>query len=209
VSMPAPMIKPARPADRPRAVKQSIKETEVDRGWSGVSDQREAEQVRTKMKMEATPPANAPPKKFVKPLTEQNATPVAAGKSAASVVPPRNDQMRPITPARPATTPVPTRPPTATATASPAKPLPTATFSITAPPARRQIPPELSTRSIRSAPSPNASPLQNPATPATASAAPSVTPEATTANAPRQNEKKRNLQRRERPAQTNPSPSPP
>jgi hypothetical protein len=218
VSIPAPMIKPAQPADRPRAVKQSIKQAEVDRGWNRVGDQRDAEQARAKMKMEATPPPNAPPKKFVKPITEQNATPAPAGKSAATVAPPRNDQIRAITPARSSTTPVPSRPPTATATLSPSQPVtatalpatpsPSATFSITAAPARRQIPPEPATRSIRSATPASAPPQQSPATTVTGSASPSITPQATPANEPRQREKKRNLPRRGTPPQATSSPSP-
>jgi len=61
VELPAPVITAARPAERPRVVKQKIAQTPVDLGWAAINP-REAEQTRAKMKAEATPPPDAPPK---------------------------------------------------------------------------------------------------------------------------------------------------
>jgi hypothetical protein len=79
----APAIAPSRGAERPWAVKQTIKQAAVDRGWVAVGNQREAQQARAKIHAEATAPPNAPPNKFVKPAS----TPVTAAASPA--VPPK------------------------------------------------------------------------------------------------------------------------
>jgi hypothetical protein len=68
IQVPAPVIARAQPVERPRTVKETITETVVDHGWEAISDRQAAEKVRMKIKSEATPPPNAPPKTFVKPM---------------------------------------------------------------------------------------------------------------------------------------------
>src|SRR6266513_1672422 len=62
----APVISAPQASERPRAVKQNITQVTVDLGWAGIADHEAAKKTRDKMKSEATPPSNAPPKKFVK-----------------------------------------------------------------------------------------------------------------------------------------------
>ena len=62
----APVISAPQANERPRAVKQNVMQVTVDLGWAGIADQEAAKKARQKMKSEATPPPNAPSKKFVK-----------------------------------------------------------------------------------------------------------------------------------------------
>src|SRR6266699_3585485 len=62
----APVISAPQASERPRAVKQNITQVTVDLGWAAIGDHDAAKKTRDKMKAEATPPSNAPPKKFVK-----------------------------------------------------------------------------------------------------------------------------------------------
>src|SRR5882724_6137051 len=62
----APVISAPQASERPRAVKQNITQITVDLGWTAIGDHDAAKKTRDKMKAEATPPSNAPPKKFVK-----------------------------------------------------------------------------------------------------------------------------------------------
>lgn len=80
VEIPAPVIA-ARASERPRIIKETIAQAAVDLGWAAISNQHEAQQARAKIKSEATPPADAPPKKFVK-TTES--TPASAPTTTPS-----------------------------------------------------------------------------------------------------------------------------
>jgi hypothetical protein len=62
----APVISAPQASERPRAVKQNINQVTVDLGWAAIGDHEAAKKARDKMKAEATPPSNAPSKKFVK-----------------------------------------------------------------------------------------------------------------------------------------------
>src|SRR5438128_2390715 len=62
----APVISAPQASERPRAVKQNITQVTVDLGWAAIGDHDAAKKTRDKMKAEATPPSNAPSKKFVK-----------------------------------------------------------------------------------------------------------------------------------------------
>src|ERR1043166_7263641 len=62
----APVIAQPAANERPRTVKQTIATATVDLGWAAIGNQEEAKRTRQKMKAEATPPPNPPPKKFVK-----------------------------------------------------------------------------------------------------------------------------------------------
>src|SRR6266480_3502569 len=61
-----PVISAPQASERPRAVKQNITQVTVDLGWAAIGDHEAAKKARDKMKAEATPPSNAPSKKFVK-----------------------------------------------------------------------------------------------------------------------------------------------
>jgi hypothetical protein len=132
---------------RPRTVKERVTEVVVDNGWTAIADRSAADRARARMKAEATPPPNAPPKTFVKPQeTTTAATPATspAATAAASASP---------TPTAAATSPTP-------ATASPT---PTVQAAVTAPASSPSA-------TVRMRPSPSASPA------ASAAAAPSITP---------------------------------
>ena len=62
----APVIAAPAANERPPTVKQTIATAAVDLGWAAIANQDEAKKARQKMKSEAAPPPNAPPKKFVK-----------------------------------------------------------------------------------------------------------------------------------------------
>ncbi len=112
VALPTLDYRPAERAARPERVTRTIAQPVVERGWNGIQDNQAAEKARTKMKAEATPPANLPPKRFVRPNppgNPGNSAPVSVGKPL------------------PRTTPVPVATPAVTATPmSPATPAPVA-----------------------------------------------------------------------------------
>jgi hypothetical protein len=62
IVIPAPLIARGQAIERPRRVKETITNVVVDRGWENTGDRQTTEKVRVKMKAEATPPPNAPPK---------------------------------------------------------------------------------------------------------------------------------------------------
>jgi hypothetical protein len=151
IVIPAPLIARGQAVERPRRVKETITNVVVDRGWENTGDRQATENVRVKMKAEATPPPNAPPKKFVKP-TEAAAEPLA-------------------------TSPTPTSSPATPATAAPfasgtSTPVSSATIAATATPIRRATP-EATVTLTPSAPARvTATPLQR----ATATQRPTSTP---------------------------------
>jgi hypothetical protein len=198
IAIPAPVIAIGRPAERPRTVKAAIGQTVVEHGWEDIGDRQAAEQARTKMKSESTPPPDAPSKKFVKPASESApaaetnaasptstlpstaATATAAPAESASVTPLPTATARPRPPASLAETPgsamTPTATPAATAT-SPATSSPTTSpiipptrgrFLTPTPPARRATPSPALTSSV----SPVASPASSPSPSSPASSTP-------------------------------------
>ena len=193
IAIPAPVIAIGRPAQRPRTVKAAIAQTVVEHGWEDIGDRQAAEQVRTKMKSESTPPPDAPSKKFVKPATESGpaaetnaAPPASASPSAAatatpagsaSVTPLSTATPRPRRPARLAETPGSAMAPTATpagtatsrATSSPiTSPIVSPTLGRATTPTRRATPSPTSTSSV----SPMASPASSPSPTSTVSSTP-------------------------------------
>jgi len=123
VEIPAPVIAPVRPNERPRTIKQTIAQATVDLGWAAINNQREAEQARTKIKSEATPPRDAPPKKFVR-ATETNpaAVPTATLTPAAASTSPARATYTSTPIPRPGFTPGATAVPISTPTSSPISP---------------------------------------------------------------------------------------
>ncbi|CAN5551855.1 hypothetical protein BH20VER3_BH20VER3_16790 [soil metagenome] len=103
VALPTANFRPAQQTARPNRVVKTIAQPVVERGWSAIKDAQAAQKARAKMKAEATPPPNLPPKKFVRP------TPAApAPRAEASAVPvstPRATAPPAATPARTQTTP--------------------------------------------------------------------------------------------------------
>ncbi|HWY50333.1 MAG TPA: DUF6600 domain-containing protein [Chthoniobacterales bacterium] len=89
----APVISAPQASERPRAVKQNITQVTVDLGWAGIADHELAKKTREKMKAEATPPPNAPSKKFVKAAaattaaSEGSETPASSTSVAATPLP--------------------------------------------------------------------------------------------------------------------------
>jgi hypothetical protein len=165
IAMPDPIG--AEPAEvgyvRPPTVKERIANAVVETGWSMITDRAAAEQTRKKMKAEATPPADAPSKTYVKP---EPASASAATETALAVETAAPAESRTVTAtATPTATPTPrpratsTPPPTVAPTATPS-----ATAAATATPRARRTP------------SPSPSPVAT--SPATA-VVPSATPAAT------------------------------
>lgn len=84
-----PVLTEVRNFFRPRRVKERVTDVNVDNGWTEIRDRSAAERVRNKFRTEATPPPNAPPKKYVKPVEAQpSATPAATTTPAPAVVSP-------------------------------------------------------------------------------------------------------------------------
>jgi hypothetical protein len=208
VAIPAPVIAPARTTDRPRAVRQTIKQVEVDRGWNAISNRGEAQQARTKMKSEAAPPPGAPLRKFVKPAMAPNATAPSPAKATAATppvpttpivtAPPRSAQT-PAMPPRPATTrsPLPR---------TPSRPVAAATAVVTAPPVTSP-PRNFARPAVTESPAPPPPQSSNPALPTSATPAASQMQSPATNRRPGENRKP--APRRERPGTTaSPSPAP-
>src|SRR5438093_1512250 len=62
----APVIAAPVASERPPTVKQTMAQATVAPGWAAIADHEAAKKAREKIKSKATPPSNAPPKKFVK-----------------------------------------------------------------------------------------------------------------------------------------------
>src|SRR5437868_820830 len=185
IVVPAPLIARGLAVERPRRVKETITNVVVDRGWENTGDPQATEKVRVKMKAEATPPPNAPPKTFVKP------TEAAAETSATSTSSPANAPAAPSASATSTSTPASSATIAATATAvgrarsettATATAIPLATARATATPVETATAtprPTLTPRpTARSTSSQSASPS------ATASAAPSAAASPTSARSP-------------------------
>ncbi|MGI8957062.1 MAG: DUF6600 domain-containing protein [Chthoniobacterales bacterium] len=121
VALPTVDFRQSEGATRPSRVTRTIGQPDVERGWAGIQNAQEAEKARAKMQAEATPPANLPPKRFVRP-EKRNVTPTQPAPVQAG---------RPGKPAMPHTTPLgtprraPSIPPPVSPTESP-RPSPTA-----------------------------------------------------------------------------------
>jgi hypothetical protein len=152
IVVPAPLIARSQAIERPRTIKETITNVAVDRGWENIGDRQATEKVRVKMKAEATPPPNAPPKTFVKPTEAAAET---ATTSASS----------PATPA--------TAAPSASATST-STPASSGTISATAAPIRRATPE--TTATATATPSATARAMATPVEAATATPRPTLMP---------------------------------
>lgn len=171
----APVIAAPQASERPSTVKQTIAQATVDLGWAEIADHEAAKKAREKMKSEATPPADAPPKKFVKtattiaPPTQSDET-SATSTSAASTPEPKMTPRKAAT-VEPTSTPFATSTPASSTAASPtvsqrrlrllvpsATPPPRTTPSATPRPAVQSSPTPTDTISSTRIPAPSASP---------------------------------------------------
>ena len=167
IVVPAPLIARSQAVERPRRVKETITNVVVDRGWENTGDREATENVRVKMKAEATPPPNAPPKTFVKPreaaaeTSTTSASSTSSPASAATAVPSASvtSTSTPASSATIAATSTPVRRATPE-TAATAAATPSATARVTATPVETATPRStLMPRPItRSTSSPSASP---------------------------------------------------
>jgi hypothetical protein len=97
VALPMMDFHPAESTARPNRVVRTIAQPVVEHGWTGIRDAPAALKARAKMQAEATPPANLPPKRFVrpeqKPSIPSRPVPVKVGRavnpavSTASAIP--------------------------------------------------------------------------------------------------------------------------
>lgn len=178
----------ARATERPRTAGPALRQTTVDR--SSVGNAAEVESVRAKMRAEATPPPDAPPKRFQKPVVTAapaatptaataTATPVPATTAAPTVAPTSTiaPTVVPVATATPQSRPSVAHTPAPSATARPAftprgTPTPAATPLST--PAAPVATPAITARPAltpRGMPSPAATPLSTPAAPVATPAA--------------------------------------
>jgi len=81
----APVIAAPVASERPPTVKQTIAQATVDLGWAAIADHEVAKKARDKIKSEATPPSNAPPKKFVKAAAMTSRSPQTVESPATSI----------------------------------------------------------------------------------------------------------------------------
>lgn len=183
VAIPAPAISIGVSIQRPRRVKEAVAQTTIEHGWDNVGDRQAAEQARTKMKSESTPPSDAPPKTFVKPAMAASspasaaatATATATASASATATPtasvassmtPSPTPRQPFVP-KPATTPSPsstlaparpqkgmTPPPAASAAAPTASPTATASARKFTPPPAATASPSASVTASSEKPSP-------------------------------------------------------
>src|SRR5438128_1553010 len=180
--IPAPLIVRGQAIERPRRVKETIANVVVDRGWENTGDRQATEKIRVKMKAEATPPPNAPPKTFVKPTeaaAETSTTSASSPATAATAVPSASATST-STPASPATIAATATPGRRAMPETTASPLATARATATPVETATATPrPTLTPRpNARSTSSPSASPS------ATASPAPSAAASPTSARLP-------------------------
>jgi len=67
VALPTMDFRPAERTARPNRVVRTIPQPVAEHGWTGIRDAAAAQKARAKMQAEVTPPANSPPKRFVRP----------------------------------------------------------------------------------------------------------------------------------------------
>jgi hypothetical protein len=95
VEVPGPVLARAQAVERPPTVKEKVTETVVENGWEGIADNQAAQKARAKMKSEAAPPKNAPPKTFIKPapiaaqprVTSRPQSPTASPVARSTITP--------------------------------------------------------------------------------------------------------------------------
>src|SRR5581483_7915201 len=113
VVIPAPLIPRAQAVvQKPRVVKKTVTNIIVERGWEGFKDRQAADQARAKIRSEATPPPDAPPKTFVR-ATETRVEATATPASSATLAPSKPQPTATVTPNEPPAAASPSMTPTA------------------------------------------------------------------------------------------------
>lgn len=186
IAMIAPLFS-SETTQRPRNVGEPIRQVTVERSTATAANQPEAERARAKMKSEATPPPDAPPKRYEKPtIVESTPTPAATAAPEASPAATAAASATPVATATISTTATATATatatPSATATASPSA-TPRATAATTSPtPAATATATPLATATPSATPAatptvtPRATPTPTPIPTTTVAATPSLTP---------------------------------
>lgn len=175
VEMPAPVIAATQPVERPATVRETVAAV-VERGWEGIADQQAVQRARAKIKSEATPPPNAPPKTFIKPAPATGQTratvpsprPIATAIARSTITPPATSVVQTPTPTQAVR---PTQTPIASRAAAPSAP-PTEGAVHTATPIATPTPAMLPTRLATATPRPTATAVATP----TAIARPTFSP---------------------------------
>lgn len=111
VALPTMDFRPAERAARPKRVVRTIAQPVAERGWTGIKDAQAAQKARARMQAEATPPANLPPKRFVRPERKTVIPPRPAPAKVGQVVNPAVSTASAIPVGTPA--PLPNNPPQA------------------------------------------------------------------------------------------------
>ncbi|HEY1582882.1 MAG TPA: DUF6600 domain-containing protein [Chthoniobacterales bacterium] len=104
---------------RPNRVARKIAQPVVERGWSEIQDSQAGRKARSKMKAEAIPPANLPPKRFVRPTEKSLASPRSTPMQSGRIVAPYVSRGNAIPVGTPA--PLPSTPPSAPPSAAPSR----------------------------------------------------------------------------------------
>jgi hypothetical protein len=143
----APAITAVIGVDRPQTVKETLTEAVVEKSWAADTDRPAADRARAKMKAEAPPPADAPSKIFVKPVSSTTSTTPPAAVSATTVATPASATPVSAPPARTTPAAISTRMPS-----MPASPRPRATPK-SALPSPVTTAPEMSTPPVVASPS--------------------------------------------------------
>jgi len=156
----------AQAVERPRVLGEPIRQVTVERSWAPNRNEAEAQRAREKMKSEATPPPDAPPKRYDKPkMVQATAAPAATASPTVASTPASTPAVSATASPRPALSPRETASPAIRASASPiGTPVPKSSATAT---------PTASTTAT-----PTVSATATPVGTATASPRPSFTPRA-------------------------------
>jgi len=84
LEMPAPVVQRTTGAGRPGHISRRISRLAVDDGWAENTNTEAGREARAKMKAEATPPPDAPPKAFVKQQAQSEGTASTAASGSAT-----------------------------------------------------------------------------------------------------------------------------
>ena len=180
----------AQAVERPRVLGEPIRQVTVERSWAANRNEAEAQRAREKMKSEATPPPDAPPKRYDKPkMGQATVAPAATASAPVASTPASTPAVSATASPRPALSPRETASPAPTATirtsVSPiATPAPKPRVTVTPTPSATPTPVASSTATpvatATASPQPSSTPRARPS----ASAAPSASPVPTATVAP-------------------------
>ena len=106
VKLPTLKFRPTEQTGQAPRISRTIAQPVVESGWANIKDQQAAQKARDKMQAEATPPPNAPAKKFVRPANktiQPRPSPIIVSTPAIRATPGPSPTVKTlITPTRPA-----------------------------------------------------------------------------------------------------------